>query len=71
MTDLFQEGTWVWEPSHEIATFFNWETALHNPSGIFENFAHLLNATWERKWNDCSNDVCYNGVYALCQITLK
>jgi len=72
MTDLFQEGTWMWEPSHELATYFNWDP--REPSGKFkENFAHLLNASREYKWNDCSNDKCYGEgeLYALCQINLK
>ena len=68
LTDLFEEGTWVWEPSHEHAKYFNW--AENEPTGFYENFAHLLNASMARKWNDCSNDICYDGVYALCQITL-
>ena len=72
MTDLFQEGTWMWEPSHEMPKYFNWANTEPNNSNGIEHFAHLLNATWNYQWNDFPNDETYGKeVFALCQITLN
>jgi hypothetical protein len=67
MTDLFQEGTWMWEPSHELASYFNWNKGQPDNNNGTEHFAHLYNAASSYKWNDCKNDNCKNSMMALCQ----
>ena len=69
LTDLFKEGSWTWEPSHESATFFNWVSNKPD-GGMYENFAHLHTKNNSRKWNDCPNEVSYAILIALCQKTL-
>jgi len=46
LTDLFQEGTWMWEPSHELATYFNWMKGQPDNQNGIEHFVHLHNATY-------------------------
>jgi hypothetical protein len=59
MTDVFQEGAWMWGPSHEVATYFNWRTNEPTNSGGLEHFAHLYNSTWNYQWNDSNNHAWY------------
>ncbi len=67
LTDLFQEGTWMWEPSHELATYFNWMKGQPDNQNGIEHFVHLHNATYNYQWNDCPNETCKNIMLALCQ----
>ncbi len=66
LTDLFQFDHWMWEPSHEPATYFNW--AEGEPNHLpRERFVRLLSKQEDRKWNDLQENGAKYNVFALCQ----
>ncbi len=73
LTDLFHEGTFIWASTGEKATYFNWKKGEpNNGQRSTEHFVHIDPISFERKWNDCSNEcsVSFYVSYALCQFLL-
>ncbi len=66
LTDFFLLDRWMWEPSHQPATYFNWAKGEpnHKPG---EHFAHILSKELDRKWNDLPENGGPYNVWALCQ----
>ena len=74
LTDLAHEGSWVWLSSGKPAEYTNWLGNNPDNAGKSEHFAHMVNSTYSRRWNDCANDdgigFCSLGSFALCQFVL-
>ncbi len=67
LTDIFQEGKFVWTTGAKV-TYTNWADTEPNNAGGNEHFGHIYPKSIERKWNDNHND--RDNIYALCQFTL-
>ena len=74
LTDMVQEGVWIWISSGKQAEYTNWYPGDPNNAGEIEHFVHIRIKKWERKWNDCDIDnsfgICTHGSFALCQHAL-
>lgn len=74
LTDLAQEGVWVWFSTGKQPDYMNWIKGEPNNGGKFEHFGQICDQSRERKWNDCDNDNsiswCQEGSHALCQLNL-
>jgi len=68
LTDIFQEGTFVWTTGEKL-TYTNWYDKEPNNAGKAEHFVTIFDKKVKaRKWNDGLND-CSNS-FALCQFSL-
>jgi hypothetical protein len=66
MNNLNKAQTWMLEPSHQPATYFNWNEG--EPNGYpTERFVHILEKANERKWNDLGETGADFPIHALCQ----
>jgi hypothetical protein len=52
LTDLFQEGSWMWEPSHVPLNFSNWAHAQPDNWQSRQHYGILETAQMGRKWDD-------------------
>ncbi len=69
LTDLFQEGNFIWASTGEKATYTNWWAGQPDNAGNqTEHFAHLYPTGRNRTWNDFYNDK--TDIFALCQYSL-
>ena len=62
LTDVFSEGDYVWVPSGNKPTYFNWY-GQEPTGGGYENFGLIY---LERKWGDYHNNGSLH-VFALCE----
>jgi len=67
LTDIFQEGNFVWVTGEKV-TYTNWYDGQPSNGGKIEHFAHISPTSYKRKWNDNFND--NSDICALCQFTL-
>ena len=67
LTDIFQEGKFVWTTGAKV-TYTNWNGTEPNNTRGKEHFGQIYPKSIERKWNDNLND--RDNIYALCQFTL-
>jgi hypothetical protein len=67
LTDIFQEGTFVWTTGEKL-TYTNWYDKEPNNQFKAEHFGNIFYKLKERKWNDNFND--NSDIYALCQFSL-
>jgi len=71
LTDLFHEGTFMWEPSRTAPTYLNWRGGQPDNVGNREHFVHIDSKIQHgRTWNDCSNETCPNDPFALCELNI-
>ena len=66
LNSLNKAHTWMWEPCHQPATYFNWGAGEPNGYPV-ERFVHLLDVRRQRKWNDLRENGGVYPSYALCQ----
>ena len=68
LTDLFEEGNFMWTSGTE-ATYRNWLQNEPNNVGGDEHFVHIWTKMHhQRRWNDEENEK--TGIFALCQFVL-
>ena len=74
LTDIANEGVWLWISNGKQADYLNWSSGQPDNAGAIEHFAQITNQARERKWNDCdiayTFGMCTEGSFALCQHTL-
>jgi hypothetical protein len=64
LTDLKEEGKFVWTISGSTPKYNNWESGEPN-GGWMEDCVNLNHASQSRTWNDLSCDK--SGLFALCE----
>jgi hypothetical protein len=67
LTDLFQEGSWMWEPSHVPLNFTNWALAQPDNWQSRQHYGALVTAQMGRTWDDVFIDADNYIIFALCQ----
>ncbi len=74
LSDLVDEGHWIWMASGLPVQYKNWEGGEPNNINGKEHFGHINLAQHGRQWNDCPNEnghpvptVCDNAFYGICQ----
>jgi ectoine hydroxylase-related dioxygenase (phytanoyl-CoA dioxygenase family) len=68
LTDVEEEGTWMWMNSHTLLTsdsFTDWSPGQPNNYKDNENCAHI-NAGLNFLWNDYA---CHENYYYICEMT--
>ena len=73
LSDLAQEGSWMWQESHQEPSYYNWWPGQPNGGGYANCVLKRISYDGNRGWfdHDCNADYVFISnsipIHALCQ----